>query len=482
MLISKFNKCQSIQGYRMFANTNKIPLVSKTLFFFIILAYLPTIFFRYIGEEANYTIMSMEMFQHQEYWHVYALGGEGGRPPLYNWLMIPLSQLLGWSHVLIAARIITLGATFGTAWGLGWLARKLWPHTRSGWIASSLYLLTLDVLYYRGWLAYADPLFSFFMVWSMAYLWIACRQQSTTKVFWAMVFIFLSYLTKVFTAYVFLGSVWLILLLHKPYRTFLLKPSTIFVSLLGLSPWFGWMYWIGSHDSIQASWQLTDLTHKTTHFSGFLPYLRKLFQFPLSVMIGLLPSSGILLFDLWKNKNASHTLEQKLLLGMFAINFLPYWLAPDSAIRYVLPSYGFIVLGATYAILNSSIPSFYLHWSKLITGLGLINNFMLFPLYQHYVRGQNYEIMAQKIQAQYPHQTLFCTNYTSIGLSIVATLDGQNISAPAITTPTLHSIGIDIAETPHDVPGVPLPFLTVNDESTAIICLGQQCAPKASRF
>lgn len=463
-------------------NANHTTLVSKTLFSLLILAYLPTIFFYYIGEEANYTIMSMEMFQHHQYWHVYALGGEGGRPPLYNWLMIPLSQLLGWSHVLMAARIITISATFGTAWGLGWLAHELWPRPNTAGIAATLYLLTLDILYYRGWLAYADPLFAFFMVWSMAYLWVACRQQNLTKIFGAMIFIFLSYLTKVFTAYVFLGSVWLILLTHKPYRAFLLKPSTIFIYLLGLTPLAGWMYWVGSHDSLQISWQASDLKHKTTHFIDLVSYLRKLFQFPISIMIGLLPSSAICFRYLWKNRNNALTLEQKLLLGMFGINFLPYWLAPDSATRYVLPVFGFMVLGATYVILNTETRSFSPRWPKLITGLGLISNGLLFPLYQHYVRGHNYEVMAQNIHTHYPHQVLFCTNYTSTGLSLVATIDSQNILAPAITTPTPQSEGIDIAETTHDVPGFPLPSLSENAESTALICLGKTCAPKSPRF
>lgn len=463
----------------MLTNTTKTIPVNNTLFALIILSYLPTIFFYYIGEEANYTIMSMEMFQHHRYWHVYALGGEGGRPPLYNWVMIPLAQLLGWSHVLIAAKIITVSATFGTSWGLGWLARELWPRGHSAWIASSLYLLTLDVLCYRGWLAYADPLFSFFMVWSMAFLWVACRQQNLPKIFWAMIFIFLSYLTKVFTAYVFLGGVWLILLTHKPYRTFLLQSKTILTCLLGLSPLIGWLYWVGNHDPIQVSWQLSDLTHKTTHFTGIIPYLRKFFVFPISILIGLLPSSGIFLLDLWRNRRKPLALEQKLLMGMFTINFLPYWLAPDSAARYVLPSYGFMVLGATHTILNSTTSSsFHPRWPNIIVGLGLISNGLLFPLYQHFVRGHNYEIMAQKIQTQYPHQVFFCTNYTSTGLSIVAIIDSQNILVPAITTPTPQAAGIDIAESPQDISGVLLPSIAINAESTAIICLGKRCPLK----
>ena len=74
--------------------------------FFAILGLYATLWLAYAGEEAVYTISSYEMWYSHHYWvnNLYSIFY--GRPPGLNWLIIPLADLLGWSHVLIASRFI----------------------------------------------------------------------------------------------------------------------------------------------------------------------------------------------------------------------------------------------------------------------------------------------------------------------------------------------------------------------------------------
>src|SRR5689334_11464268 len=84
-------------------------------FIVALLSLLTTLPLPYVGEESVYTLTSLEMaFNHE--WLVPTLyGANYARPPLFNWLIIPLAQFLGWTHVLIASRLVTLGATLCTS-------------------------------------------------------------------------------------------------------------------------------------------------------------------------------------------------------------------------------------------------------------------------------------------------------------------------------------------------------------------------------
>src|SRR5436190_17665087 len=79
-----------------------------------IISFLTTLGLPYQGEEAVYTLTSLEMW-YQKQWFVPILcGSEYGRPPLFNWAIIPLATALGWNKMLIASRIVAFIATLGS--------------------------------------------------------------------------------------------------------------------------------------------------------------------------------------------------------------------------------------------------------------------------------------------------------------------------------------------------------------------------------
>ncbi len=445
-----------------------------------VLCYVPPLFFHYVGEEANYTLMSMEMWHHHSFRSVVVLGSMGGRPPLYNWLMIPLAWLLGWKHVLVAARLVTVSATLGTALTLGWLARRVVPNPQVASLVPLFYLVTADVLCYRGWLAYADPLFSFWMVLAVSLLWVSSQRRDTRLLFLSLLAILASYLTKVITAYFFYATAWCILVLHAPYRQWLWSLRAWGTCLAGLVPLLVWWYFAGRHDPIQTSWQEQDITSKLLGVTSWKNYGIKLVTFPASLALSLLPSSWVVMRALVQRKRpfSGWPLEARLALGIAAINCLPYWIAPQSAARYVLPAYGFVVLAAVIlwtSRLTGEVRS--RRWIVAFLLLGGVVNGLAFPVYQHEVRGENHDEMARFIEQHYYGRTpVYVTDWSSVGLSVTALLDSWHFDQPALTTPPANfKDGLVIAYTPHDVPGTALPPLRVGAEQTDLICRGRAC-------
>src|SRR3954452_11701222 len=84
-----------------------------------------TIMLPYIGEEAVYTITSLEMRLNHDFFVTTLYGNSYGRPPLLNWLIMPLAETLGWEHMLLASRVVTATATVVTGLTLAWLTLNL---------------------------------------------------------------------------------------------------------------------------------------------------------------------------------------------------------------------------------------------------------------------------------------------------------------------------------------------------------------------
>lgn len=450
----------------------------------VLACYVAALFHAYVGEEANYTMMSMEMWQRQIFSRVVSYGGVGGRPPLYNWFMIPLARLLGWGHVLLAARLVTLLATLGTAGVLAAWARILWPRPMAGRLAFLLYLVSADVLLYRGWLAYADPLFSFWMVLAGYALWRAADDRSPVWLLGSWLAIFASYLTKVITAYAFYGGIGLVLLTQPGYRAFLLSRRALGVGLLGLLPMVAWLVVVGRQDNVQIHWQMSDIVSKLLTVDSVFGYFGKLLGFPLTILLGLLPSSlwvVVGLFRQWRRGEALSS-PMRLLLTMAGLNFLPYWIAPQSAPRYVMPEYGLVVLMAVgYLVQPGSLPPLRglrpFPWVAGMAVLGLGMALLAFPYYQRHVRGQNYERMANRVEAAAGPYPLYNDNFTSVGLSVGALLDARHMDRPALIVPPPTLVnGIIMAAGPQDMPGDRWAKIAEQTEALVLICRGAACS------
>jgi 4-amino-4-deoxy-L-arabinose transferase-like glycosyltransferase len=448
-----------------------------------VLCFAPTLFFYYVGEEAVFTLNSIEMWQRQEFRNtvMYGMlgGGGNGRPPLFNWLMIPLTQSMGWIHVLVASRIITVCATLGTSLTVAWLSYQLWRDKSVAWMAALLYLLTADVLLYRGWLAYADPLFAMLVVLAIALTWAACLRSSYWLLAGAVLAAFAALLTKALTVYVFLGICWLVLQSQADYRRFLLRWQAwclYAVALLMPLLWFK----LGSPEVDQHASLLRDIAEKLA-VPQWRDYLLRLLSFPLEMFLRLMPASVFIAYVLWRKRSTDDAppVAVRMALWMALLNFLPYWLAPSGGTRYVLPIYALLVLPAAYFAAHQFARLAVQKWVIGLLTLALVANLIIYPGYQKKVRGQNYARMAEHIVSQHGGFPLYATNVTSVGLSVVAHINSKRPTRPALVwPPTDFKDGIVIAHAESDVAGTLLQTLRIDNDSVLLICRGGACNAK----
>lgn len=450
------------------------------------LCFVPTLFFHYVGEEGVFTLNALEMWQRGEYLRTFMYGapdgGGNGRPPLFNWLIIALAQLLGWPQVLLASRFVTLTATLGTSLSVGWLAHQLWRDRTVTWMAALLYLVTADVLLYRGWLAYADPLLALFVVMALALTWAASLRRSYALLALAMLAIFAAMLTKALTAYVFWLTCVLVLGSAQEHRRFLLAPRAWLCYALGATLpaiWFA----LGARNPEQPTRLIGDILARLT-FTGWGDYLTHLLSYPIEMGARLLPGTFFAALIVWQGHRhpgrAATALPDaaRLSLWMALLCIAPYWLAPTGGPRYVLPIYALLVLPMAYAAVHILALAHVRRWVIGLLTLATLLNLLIYPYYQRTVRGANYAQMAQQIVQRHGSHPIYATNVTSVGLSVVAHINTLRWPQPAVIWPPADlADGIVIARDPSDFRGQSLGTLKIGRDSVVLLCRGRACAP-----
>lgn len=434
------------------------------------LSFIPTLFYYYVGEEAVYTISSIEMWQNQNFFTTMLYGGSYGRPPLFNWIMIPITLLTGWDNILIASRIVTVTATLLTGVILAWLAQQLWHNKIISWTTIILYLITADVALYRGWLSYADPLFSMFIVLSVALIWASCLRQSYIMLFTAIFIAFAAFLTKALTVYVFIGISILVLFENNHYRRFLLNPRALVIYICAILLPVIWLKY-GAESS-----QLNDATSRI-EFKDTAHFLLRSLKYLVEILLRTMPASLFIgYFLLYKREILLNNPAVRTSLLIAGLNLLPFLFAGQGFARYVLPIYPFIVLPASYLVVQNTHPFNIKKWLIVILIIESILKVFAFPYYQKTVRGKNHFQMAQEIVSKFNQYPLYIKSDTSIALSVAAYIDIIRLDHPAITSPPRDlKDGIVIAARAEDFVGQLLKPITFNGYSVYLICRGSAC-------
>lgn len=457
---------------KLLARVNTFPI----LFTFAVLFFIPTFFYFYVGEEGVFTINSMEMWKHYEFMQTFMYGSIGiERPPLFNWLMIPIANLIGWENVLVAARIVTVASTVTTGLIIAWLAQQLWRDKTISWVAAILYLVTVDIMLDHGWQSYADPLFSMFTVLATSQVWVACQRNSYLLLVASMVAAFAAFMTKAYTVYMFLGISMLVMMIDLNFRRFLLSPRALAIYMFGVLMPYSW-HQLGARDVEQNSKMLNDMLGKL----GFLnigDYAIRLITYPVEMLLRLMPSSFFIVYFLMRQRDSilkNPTIRMLMLIAL--ANYLPYLIAPQGGVRYILPVFAFVALAAAYLVVQKSSPFQIKKWIVVMLCIGFVARVLLIPYYQKIFRGENYSQMAHELIAKYGHYPLYVTNDSSVGLSVVANIDSMRFNQPALIRPPVDfKEGIVIAYSATDVPGTLLRELRINGDSIYLICRGAAC-------
>src|SRR4051812_31254852 len=307
----------------------------------------------YIGEEAVYTITSLEMRLNLDFFVTTLYGNSYGRPPLLNWLILPLAEMLGWERMLLASRIVTATATVVTGLTLAWLTLNL---TRNRALAAfaAVVFLSGDVPFYRGWLAYADSLMTMCVFGAIACLWVAVLRKQGALLWLAVVLVTSGFLAKVQTAYLFYGVAFVVLLADRDARRFLLGAHSIAAHAAAIGGLLAWNAWF-THGTQSASTAVDILLKIKSVDVG--DYLHQLWSFPPETLLRLAPATFIAAWYAWTTRKTSRPVRVegfpwRTLLAMLLLNYLPYWLGPKTHIRYIMPLYPLAALVLAVAIWN----------------------------------------------------------------------------------------------------------------------------------
>ena len=400
--------------------------------------FLPTLFFYYVGEEAIFPVSALEMWHQGEWLRRLLFGGDLEHMPLYTWLIMPLAALFGWEFLLPVTRAITISATVITGLVTAQLVMRLYGDRLLAAFAAVSFITFSDLFLYRGWLAYVDPLFSLFVFLAMASLWLACEQRDFRWLTGAVVSLSAAFLSKALTAYTFYAGAALVLLFRAEYRPFLLSWRSLIMHVAAFALPLIWFASIAPARS-QGNRMFTEITAKLApeNLGG---YLAKLFLYPLEFALACAP---VLLVAVWYAARArqwpiaADDRHARTALGILAVNFLPYWLAPHSHIRYLLPLFPLAALLLACGLLRLGEPAqtSARRWVQALIVVKLLLVLLVFPWYQQHYRGANYRDAAMDILQRTKGFPLHTLNVSASGLSVAAYLDVARLPGDPVRFP-----------------------------------------------
>ncbi len=416
-----------------------LPQRESLLFLVAALTAFGPLAFHYVGEEGILTISSLEMWLRGDWLRLWMYGGDAMHGVFANWLIIPLAAVVGWEYVLPAARAVMVLSTLATGLTVYGLLRRLGRDTSLALLAATAYITFADILIYRGWLAYRDPLFGFLAFSSIAALWIGAREARGSWIAGAGLLAFAAFLTKGLTAYVFVGTAAFVLLLSPDTRRALLQPSALMIGAMALALPLLWLYTVQAGGA-QAARFAGEISAKLVP-PGLGPWAAKLLMYPLETWLRLLPASGVALYVWLRMPAARHVLARGSVAWNAAwigfLGFLPYWLAPYSHFRYLLPVVPFAAIVFAEVIAQGGarirIATYRLMWG--IVAFKLIFVAILFPLYQENYRGANYAQAASDIIEKTRGHALYAANVSATGLSVTANINIARLPQPPLTFP-----------------------------------------------
>ncbi|MGB8435253.1 MAG: hypothetical protein WCE38_13415 [Burkholderiales bacterium] len=447
------------------------------------LTFLPALRLHYVGEEAILPLTSLEMWTHGS-WITHTLYGvDVKHNPLFNWILIPLASAAGWEYALALSRLIMIVSVVLSGLVVAGLARALFHDSAFAAFVALVYITLGDLFFYRGWLAYVDPLFGLFVLLSIASLWLAAERRHVGWLSLAVVAVTAAFMTKALTAYVFYGVAGFVLLFRREYRQYLLSWPSILLHLAMVGAPAIWLEGIRG-----ASGQGGRMVHEVLLKlvpAGFGAYLGKLIAYPLETFARLLPASGLAAYFLWRRQVSTHEPEHlhfRTAVAIAALNFLPYWLSPQSAVRYLIPIFPLfgLVLARLLWRAGTAGRRATMRWLGAVIAIKLVFVLVAFPYYQATYRGANYLEAARDVHALAREFPLYSDDWTSAGLSVVTQLDVMRLPKPPVTYPVEGwNDGFLLTELDAASKGTVVKSYQLGGDRLFLVCRGRACEAPA---
>jgi hypothetical protein len=214
-----------------------------------------------------------------------------------------------------------------------------------------------------------------------------------------------------------------------------------------------------------------------------LEYAAKLVVFPIDTALRLSPALLIAVWFWWRGRAQARPDDgpARIAAVIALVNFVPYWLAPQSASRYLMPIYPLAAL-AIARVLWASWPragAVVRQWLVALVVLKVVAVLAVFPYYQKTYRGENYATVARQIHERVGSHPVWSSNSTASGLSVTAHLDILRLPAPALTWPPGEwSSGFVMNYTPDPKLGEVAEVYRMGGNELYLLCRGAACGRK----
>ncbi|HKI61602.1 MAG TPA: glycosyltransferase family 39 protein [Mariprofundaceae bacterium] len=316
--------------------------------FLLILAalamFLPIAVMQYIGEESYYTLSAYEIFVTGDWWHQSIFGLYWPKTPLYNWLIIAAAQVVGWEHLEIAARFVSVAATLGSASFVFLMAKRLFGEAEQvPFLAASIYLTMGEISFWYGWLGYADATFGFFIFAALACLWISIEDNKLNYFIYSLLLISMAFMVKNISCYALYGMAGFILLWRLQRWQLLKQPLFLLSGIAALM-----VPWLYQHLALNAGSNSTiAIGDALRNFAGYslADYLKHWISYPALFIGRAFPVTLLLIWFYWRHKQRYSMSSPLITLTWILLAWLaPFWLSAAGTPRYLVPMYGLLAL------------------------------------------------------------------------------------------------------------------------------------------
>ncbi|WP_018295291.1 ArnT family glycosyltransferase [Mariprofundus ferrooxydans] len=398
---------------------------------------LPLPVMQYVGEEGLMAMKSYEMFVRHDWLHPSILGFIWPHSPLWHWPVIIISKIIGWEHVDIAVRLVSVMATWLSALCAGLMGRWLFSHSHAyaGWLSALVYLTLGEVAFWYGWLGYIDATFGMFIFAAIAALWRAVADEHAGWFIVSLLLISLAFMTKNITAYALFGAAGLVLVWRLQRWHLLKKPLFLITGLLALSVPVLWQHFIVPAGESTATTTINDVLRNYAGY-GVMAFIGHWLSFPLVFLFRALPVSLFLTW-LWLRRKqqflTSDTITTMSLLLL--ICFLPFWISAGATPRYLVPLYGLVALLLTGLLLQLNRE----HLRQAVMLMALIvvikvpYSLGILPYIKDWMPERDVKVVAEEIMHLTDDAPLYSRNDVATGLAIAAYIDVWRQDRPPIT-------------------------------------------------
>jgi len=355
------------------------PVYLVLLLIFGILSFFPNInLYEFRGEESLRTIVAFEMVDSGNFLQPTFLGDlYFNKPPLFNWFIVLSSQFIPWSE--LTARIISICFVSLTVLLIYIFSYRTFQNKEMSLLSGLLYLVSLDILFWYGYLAEIDATLAFFIFLMFVTQYLGYFEKKDIFVLLSGLLGGFAFLLKGFPAFMFWWLTYFsFVIFDKNFRWFFRSVFLFSMLLMVLVP-FSWIL-SSSNPELYLKRLFMESIVRAEGSSDIKKFVIHLISYPLLNFKQTIPVSLILviiLFSAYKSKaHIKLPKEIKVLILTLFINYIPYLIAVHSKGRYVIPLFPILMVVSGYLIWTLGKAK----WIKVVFYTGMVLIVLRFAL------------------------------------------------------------------------------------------------------